>query len=1097
MAFTFKPYKPQEDTATTRQGGGSVKLQDVVDRAADQSAPQTTVPKPKGAVGVVKDFLIPSRGFTDEEISNAQATTKDRFVGTAKALGEIPAGLFNLAHMAGNQAARGILPGWDSEQAAQSREWVNQKVDPFITPTTAGEAQTMRVADVVGLAAGTVTKPARLGHLKTALQAASTPDEARKVLRSGGVSDWVIDKQRLDTNIASTKSSKDIDELIQVAEGAMAGVNRVDVPDQITRNTVVHLPDQGVYARVPTEVARGLRDEVRTIPENLRQVHLSQIDRPGLANQREVPFHQLIGMHDDIPTALRNAGLNPARYTSRTPSRTPPPPRFARGADTMFPGAKVAANVPGQAPRSTAALSRQAQEIVNNSEKADLDAFISRNDDLGTAVTAEYLNKLARDYSGTTNVARKTEIAEESTRVVNEKSQRLLEAGREIQAASLLSRLTPEGQLRYISGRINRYNNSVPPKKRIPELTPEQSREVLDAMDDIRKTLDPTERQIKFFELKKKVDKLFPSKVHDKLSTVWKAGLLTGIKTSGLNILSNASHLVSEYASGLAAAGFDRVFAVFTGQRTTAATMRRALKGIKEGTVKGKRYFFTGFDERNIGEKLDYKRVNFGEGAVGRTLQAYTDTVFQTIGAQDQPFYYSALARSYVDQALAQAFNEGLKGKAAVRRAYEIVESPSEAMMENAVRDATTAVFTNETVLGKVARHAQNTPVIGQFIIPFARTPSAVATQIMNYTPVGAVSEVIHQIRKGTFDQRKMSKALGRSTLGTVPMYIGWELAGEGRVSLQYPSGDSRQIELDKAEGVEYNSVKIGDEWRNPIVLGPAGLLILMGAHIRAAMEKSGSPNEAVVQGGLGLYETLTEQTFLTGLTNFTSMIEDLQRSGSATMGNFVASFVPTIISDIARATDTAERRAEGVAGRIARRVPGARQQLEPEVDILGREQGIAGRGNDYIPDFFESMADPTRPSQDVSNDVTKELGRLKKLAEEKKDNQYNVSPTRSGLEGYEVLTPEQETRLQQDAGKMIAANLQGLFYSPRYQQASDEEKADAVNKLVKMSKDTARARMVLQILEQVPASQRQKALIRMKDDGLITTDVLRVLNGS
>lgn len=840
-------------------------------------------------------------------------------------------------------------------------------------------------------------------------------------------------------------------------------------------------------AKVPDEVIFGLKLDDKVI----KAKSTKEVDT--ILKQIETAATEAKNVAKTAPSKIPVSEVTPSRVP--TPGTKETPARFAEGAETMFKGAKFADETSFR-PRNTAALARQADELIRTSEKAELDELLLRNDDLGTAVASEYLNKLSRDYSEATDLARKTDIAQEAARVANEKAVRLAEAGREIQAASLLSRLTPEGQLRYVASEINKYNKTAKPSKRVPELTAEQSREILDEMDAIRKTVDPTERQMKFFKLQRKVQGMIPSSTLRKLSTLWKAGLLTGIKTSGLNIFSNTSHFITETAKDVPAAAVDSVASLLTGKRTKTATFRNMLDGLKEGSYKGKRYFFSGFDERNVGDKIDYKRVNFGKGRVGRLFQAYTDQVFQTIGAQDQPFYYATLAKSYADQAKAQAINEGLKGKARLRRIHEIVENPTEEAMEYAVRDAKTAVFMQETKLGDAARHLQNTAGgAGEFVIPFGRTPSAVAMQIINYSPVGAVAETVRQIKKGKFDQRLFSEAVGRSTIGTIPLVIGWELAGQGMVSLDYPKGDSRQIELDKAEGVEYNSVKIGDEWRNPIVLGPAGNLLLLGAHMRNAIEKSGSPTESVVKGTLGMWNSFKEQTFLTGISNFVALIDDISGQGQNAFRGFLASFIPTIVSDVARATDTAEREVGSVGARIGSRIPGVRQTLEPKVDILGREQMIGGRGGEILPDFLESMIDPTRPSQNISTPVTQELSRLTKLAEELKNEDLRVVPTRTGLYGYEVLTDTQETQLQKYAGGIINDKLSNLFLRPEYQNATDEEKAKAINTLTTQAKNAARARIVLEVLQAVPQEKKADALRRMLQDGLITQGVERILN--
>ena len=191
------------------------------------------------------------------------------------------------------------------------------------------------------------------------------------------------------------------------------------------------------------------------------------------------------------------------------------------------------------------------------------------------------------------------------------------------------------------------------------------------------------------------------------------------------------------------AAIVDTAASLFTGERTKVLTTRTAFNGLKEGTIKGIRYFSSGFDERNIAAKLDYKKVNFGTGKVAKFFDKYTGIVFRSLGAADQPFYYAALSRSLMDQALAQGKNAGKKGKELVKFAENLVQSPTEQMIRYGTADATTAVFQNQTSLGKAAKQIQRIPGVGELILPFGRTPSSVAMQIINYSPVGVVKTIM------------------------------------------------------------------------------------------------------------------------------------------------------------------------------------------------------------------------------------------------------------------------------------------------------------------------------------------------------------------
>lgn len=735
-------------------------------------------------------------------------------------------------------------------------------------------------------------------------------------------------------------------------------------------------------------------------------------------------------------------------------------------------------------PRSTDKLAIAARQVIKEDLKTAERIVRTQADDNAVAVASELLNKYARQADEATDPALKSALYDKAASIAEEIAPKLTEAGRTIQAASIFGRLTPEGQLRLAARQIDLYNSTIPNPAKHKTLTGENARHIAEEQTAIMQMPDGIEKAMRQQRLSRYIADLVPSPFFEKVAATWKAGLLTGIKTSGLNIGTSASHLLSETIKDIPATGVDSVASLFTGKKTVSlpfsqAQLKQAFSGLGDGTIKGKRYFFSGFDEREIGKKIDYKHVNFGKGKVGKTFQFYTDTVFRTIGSQDQPFYYAAYARSMMDQAIATAKNEGVPRAQRLTRAYQLVEDPTEEMIRYATLDASTAVFINKTGLGEAAAKIQRLPVVGQFILPFARTPSAVAMQILNYSPVGAVKTIVENIGKGRFDQRLFSQGIGRSITGTAPLFIGYKLYENGLITLDYPGGDERSIELNQAEGVAYNSVKVGSNWRNVISLGPAGNLLLLGAHFRRSIEDAGSPSEAWAMAAGGALKSFTEQTFLTGLKNFIDGVTDPVRYGKTFLPNLISSFVPTIVSDVARANDPLERRSSGVIERVQSRIPVARNELEPRVDALGNAvERPAGP--------IASMVDPTRPSQDISTPVTQELRRL--MIEG-----YRVAPTKLGdREGYDVLTDAQNTALWQTTGEIINTKLYSLFESPKYQTLPDDEKAKVIEKFVQEAKDYGRAVTVIDATRDLTGQELKDELKRLKEGKLLTRDVFR-----
>jgi len=741
---------------------------------------------------------------------------------------------------------------------------------------------------------------------------------------------------------------------------------------------------------------------------------------------------------------------------------------------------------------------RSTQELVDNAIKIIKENPVEAErmartgtDDQSVAVAIKMVEDFIKDAKaakGATQDALYSKAAE----VANEAARNLTEAGRSVQAASILGRMTPEGYVRYAAREIQKYNEAIAqPKltdtmknffrtpKKVPELTKDQVKYITDEMTKINKMADGTDKLRALNTLSNEVRKWIPSSIYDKITSVWKAGLLTGIKTSGLNISSNFSNALAETAKDVPASIVDNIVSWFTGKRTLVATGKNSLKGAAEGVQKGWDFMKTGFDERNALDKLDFRKVNFGNGKIGKVLQKYTDTVFGVLGAEDQPFYYAARARSLGSQALAAAKNEGLKGKEALKFAQKLIESPTDTMLKYATLDAETAVFQQSSGLAKAGKKAQS--LFGQVILPFAKTPANVADAMINYSPAGLAKTIIKNIGKGRFDQRLFSQGIGRGLTGTAVLAIGGALYNAGMMALNYPTGEKerKQWEL---EGKSQNSIKVGGKWRNVGVLGPLGMVAIVGGHLQRGIKNTGSVIGGIIDSIGGAGTALTDQSFLSGVNKTIDALNDPQRSFTGWASSLAGSVVPTIIADFARATDQYERRNTNPLERMASRVPGLRTTLEPQVTIFGEDK--------KTPNFFEAMMDPTRPAvpaEDPNSPAVKELKRLQEVG-------YSSTPTQLGPnKGYGSLTPQYNTFMWRLAGEYTKQAISDAMSLPEYENYDDEIKAKIIKEKVDDANVWARARTVFEALKGLSTEEKDKKLKEMADEKLLTQQVYKV----
>ena len=734
-------------------------------------------------------------------------------------------------------------------------------------------------------------------------------------------------------------------------------------------------------------------------------------------------------------------------------------------------------------PRPTDELSKKARQLIKDDTVAAEKKAMTGTDDASIATGAELLRHYSSEADKLGGSA-KDALYEKAAELGNSMAERLTELGRSVQAASILSWLTPEGQVRFAAKTIQRHNENVAKKrgglfglqKEIPELTPEQVKDIMTRMKDLQKMPEGQQKAIMFRELQNDITDLTPTPIMDKIVTIWKAGLLTGIRTSGVNIFSNISHLASETVKDIPATLVDMATSKFTGKRSVAFTARGVLKGLKEGADRGWQFLQTGYDERNVLSKYDYKRVNMGSGKVAKGIQAYEEAVFKILGAEDQPFYYGAKMRSLYEQAKVQAINKGLKGQKASDFIDNLVMNPTDEMALLSVEDAKIAVYQNETSLGNLAKGIQNLSPLAHFILPFGRTPSAVATQILNYSPAGIAKTVINNIGSGRFNQRDFSKGFGRGLTGTAILGIGAYLFNKGLINLDHPTTESER-KLWELEGRKANTIKIGGKYRQVQSLGPFGNVLLVGGHFAKAYKDTGSVTGALVQGSFGAIKSFTEQTFLQSLNMVMSAVNDPERSAMRFINSFVASFVPTIVKDIAVATDPKLRVTNTTLARVISRVPVLRQILEPRVDVLGREITRA-------ENFAETMLDFTRPSTMRNDPIVNELRRLKSEGNA-------IHTTKLGTRsGFASLTPQENTQLWKESGQNAYTKIVEFVTDDSYDIIPDDVKSKRINKFIDDSKNSARIAMAIQKTENLEDEELREKLSDMVEDGLLTREL-------
>ena len=620
-------------------------------------------------------------------------------------------------------------------------------------------------------------------------------------------------------------------------------------------------------------------------------------------------------------------------------------------------------------------------------------------------------------------------------------------AGQMIQILSKYDRTTPQGAIRFAQAAINNFNKS---HKGTPlELGESDIKAIHDAASAVQEMPKGTARNVAAKQLMDMVNQLIPSSKTDKALTIWKAGLLTSPRTHLRNLLGNTVHAAGEIAKDPIAAVNDRVLKLKTGQRSMSATVRGTASGAKEGAGVAKEVFRTGFDPTDDIVKYDIQKVNWGKNPFEQAMKHYTDTVFNLLGAEDKVFYHSALKRSLYDQAITQARNVGKKSDK--KFIENLANNPTPEMLKTATQEASVATFKDKNKLTEIAGFVKNkargnavSKALAEITMPFTGVPSSVASQMINYSPIGLAKGLAKdsKILRGKVKtselaamQRKASQEVGRGVVGTGLMGVAAYLTANGMMTGQ--PKDAEEARLWEAQGKQANSLYINGKYRSINSVGPEALIALAGSKF--------AQGKGAVESVANIGKDFLGQTFMQGVQSPLNAVNEPDRYGQTYISSQVSSGIPNIVKDTAKAFDSTKREIvgdgiyESSMNAIKGSFPGSRNKLLPARDALGNPVK-------QQPTGFNAYVDLLNTKTPTKNPLANELARLYGT-----DNGATPSKLKAkqSIDGQKVkLTMQQLDSLEKESGGLLSSELTKLFARPEYKNAPDEKKSESITKL-------------------------------------------------
>lgn len=606
-----------------------------------------------------------------------------------------------------------------------------------------------------------------------------------------------------------------------------------------------------------------------------------------------------------------------------------------------------------------------------------------------------------------------------------------------------------------------------------------------------------------------------------KVNALGYTNMLSGTKTWIKNISSNILIRPLELASEKIGGAIERKYITRrTGNRTTdapnraeRAAGRKAFTGEIGQTMVD--YFVTHADTgHGSGFDLNHNNRTFNN----EWLQAYKNIVDFAMQAGDRPFW----EQCYTEE-LAVIKRLGTKipdtQRVDGREVKVLRDMTLEEMKTEAAVRATERVFQEDNKIANAINGARRkSPMIDLMItsiMPFLKTPTNVASRMMQYSPIGLARAIIQYglwdgKRNGgaNFDQRKFVMNLGRGLTGTGVAIVGALLASLGAIQPGREDEEDKKLGvIRKAQGRSYSTYfKLGD-WEIPLDFAqPSSGPLYIGAKIAWALEEMGGDVNAPALIGTVLYgsalETgnqLFDNSFLSGFSALFSGYNDAAGIASNIAENIAENqasrLTPSAIRALAKVTDPYVRDVysqnavkQFLNRQIIQNWPLLRQTLPVKTDITGDatlQNGYYNWGQEnqnaalhFLNAFatpWTTLGEKNDAALDTLIDLSYRTGETSFLPGEMVSaSKYEVSITKTlakelkvgkvgfnQYEGFKIRLTDEEKRwanstyadtLFNGSGRDVIG-LRAMMSGNRWERMSDEERIEAVRDMQKTAK--------------------------------------------
>jgi hypothetical protein len=507
----------------------------------------------------------------------------------------------------------------------------------------------------------------------------------------------------------------------------------------------------------------------------------------------------------------------------------------------------------------------------------------------------------------------------------------------------------------------------------------------------------------------------------DMLYEIWINALLSNPATHAVNMISNATVVVSSV--------IERKVASWIGSDVAAGEASAQMKGIVEGAKDGwklaAKALRTGestdpLTKLEVQHRSSISAANLElSGGLGRAAN-YIGSAVRTPGrfllAGDELFKAIGYRMELQSLAYRKAYNEGLEPEAFAKRVQEILDNPPANIRLASTDAARYQTFTNPLGdAGQSLQKIRDQVPFGRLVVPFLRTPVNVAKYAMQRTPLAPLMPTFRADMVAGGARKDL--ALARLALGSTTMAITAGMAQQGYITGNGPVNyDARRIL--EMSGWKPNSILLGDTYYSISRLDPIGNVLMMSANVTEIIGQASDEAEALdiaTAATISVANSLTSKTWFRGFSEFIEAYasasadpENKQNVVIKWLERMGASAIPAGVAAYTRTQDSTIRLTDGLVDKVKARLPNYSKDLPPRRNMFGEPIVLEGG---LGPD----MMSPIYQSKKKNNAVVDEM-----IA-----NKVDIGMPRFTMDGVELSTIQYDRYVLLSAGEKMPMSIE------------------------------------------------------------------------